>query len=288
MKTFDACIPCITALMESTLENSDLPEEKKKKFLGVFQDDWSQADMSLPPARSAGAIYQNILQETGQEDLFKAHKAKSIQEALITYPRLKKLAERAADPFEAAIRISALGNILDIANPNSYNLEEEIERLSQHPLQGNSLEELRNKVAQSESLLILADNAGETVFDKVLIETLDIPVIYAVKSAPAFDDALLEDATQAGIDTVAQLMASGTPYPGTYLPSCSPDFQNLFQSAPLILAKGQGNFETLNDVQREIFFLLKVKCEAISREIGYPIGSLTLRYHSGTSSMVVQ
>ena len=131
------------------------------------------------------------------------------------------------------------------------------------------------EMASRPFLLILADNAGEAVFDKVLIETLDIPVIYAVKSAPAFDDALLEDARQAGIDAVAQLMASGTPYPGTYLPSCSPEFQDLFHSAPLILSKGQANFETLNDVQREIFFLLKVKWEVVSREINYPIGSLT-------------
>ena len=267
--------------MESTLENADLLEENKKQILGAFQAVWSQADMSLPPARTAGVIYQKILQETGQEDLFKAHKAKSIQEALNLYPQLMELVERAADPFEAAIRISALGNILDIANPNSYDLSEEIERLFQYPIRGNSLEMLREKADQADQLLILADNAGETVFDKVLIETLDIPVLYAVKSAPAFDDALLEDARQAGIDQIAQLMASGTSYPGTYLPSCSPDFQALFHSAPLILAKGQANFETLSDAQRGIFFLLKVKCEVVSREIGYPIGSLTLKFHAG-------
>ncbi len=151
----------------------------------------------------------------------------------------------------------------------------------EYKIWGDSLELFRIKLSQSPSLLILADNAGESVFDKVLIETLSVPVIYAVKSGPAFDDALVEDARQAGIDQVANLVESGTPYPGTYLPSCSTEFQDLFKNTPLILAKGQANFETLSDSSRDLFFLLKVKCDVVSQEITYPVGSLTLKYHPG-------
>jgi uncharacterized protein with ATP-grasp and redox domains len=132
---------------------------------------------------------------------------------------------------------------------------------------------------ESPSLLILADNAAETVFDRVLIEHLDLPVIYAVKSAPAFDDALYEDAIQSGVGQMAQIIPSGTPFPGTHLSSCTAEFRELFESAPLILAKGQANFETLSDVNRELYFLLKVKCEVVSQEINFPLGSLVLKHH---------
>jgi len=279
MKTYQACIPCIMNLMESTLNKADLDDLKKQVILDKFKVDWNKADMSLPPARTAGFIYQTILQDTDQGDLFKAHKKSSIKEALKLYPHLKKLADGASDPLEMAIRISALGNILDVANPNTYNIEDEIIRLMDVQIAGNSMEIFRDKLSSADSLLIMADNAGEAVFDKVLIETINVPTVYAVKSKPAFDDALLVDAKQAGIDQVAQIIETGTPYPGTYLPSCTPEFNDIFTNAPLILAKGQANFETLSDASRDLFFLLKVKCEVVSEEINFPIGSLTLKYH---------
>ena len=279
MKTYQACIPCIMNLMESTLNIADLDDLKKQVIFDKFKEDWGKIDMSLPPARTAGLIYQKILEETAQDDLFKAYKKSSIQEALKLYLHLKNLADAASDHLEMAIRISALGNILDVANPNNYNLEDEINRLMDVQITGDSLEIFRNKLTSADSLLILADNAGEAVFDKVLIETIDVPVVYAVKSKPAFDDALLADARQAGIDQVAQIIETGTPYSGTYLPSCTPEFQDTFTNAPLILAKGQANFETLSDASRDLFFLLKVKCEVVSEEINFPVGSLTLKYH---------
>lgn len=279
MKTYQACIPCIMNLMESTLNKTDMDHLSRQMILDKIELDWTKTDMSLPPALTAGLIYQKLLQETDQDDLFKDHKKSSIQEALKLYPSLKTLVEQARDSLDIAIRISALGNILDAGNPNSYNIDEEIARLFDDRIWGESLEIFRKKLSDADSLLILADNAGEAVFDKVLIEALNVPVIYAVKSAPAFDDALLIDARQAGIDKVAKLIESGTPYLGTYIPSCTPEFQDLFQNSPLVLAKGQANFETLNDNNRDIFFLLKVKCDVISKEIGYPVGSLVLKYH---------
>jgi len=269
--------------MESTLGKGDIDSASRQAILEMFREDWIKADMSVPPARTAGLIYQKILQETGQEDLFRAHKSAGVQEALKLYPRLKKIADTASDPLDAALRISALGNILDAGNPNSYDIDEEIARLSENKIWGDSQVIFQEKLASADSLLFLADNAGETVFDRVLLETLKIPATYVVKSKPALDDALLADAKQAGIDKVASVIESGTAYPGTYLPSCSPEFRELYNNAPLVLAKGQANYETLSETHRDIFFLLIVKCEVISEDIGIPKGSLTLKYKPQTS-----
>ncbi len=281
MKTYQACIPCIMHMITSTLEKTDLPESQKEDFYTRFKAYWKNADMSLPPARTVGVIYQQVLRETGQEDLFKVQKSSGVQEALRLVPRLKAAVEEADDKLEAALRISALGNILDAGNPNSYDLEEEISRVFSAQLKGGDLELFREKLADASWLLFLADNAPEAVFDKVLIENLDLPVHYAVKSGPALDDALLPDARQAGLEEITTLLETGGSYPGTYLPSCSSAFQETFKQAPLIIAKGQANYETLSEVDRDLFFLLTVKCEVIGKDIGLPVGSLTLKYHPG-------
>lgn len=279
MKTYQACIPCIIKLFTSTLERTPLTEDQKADFLTRFESYWAEADLTLPPARTVGVIYQQVLRETGQVDLFLAKKNRSTQEALRLYPLLKAITTQTEDKLDAALRISALGNILDAGNPNNYDLDEEVRLLFSSPLLGGSFDLFKDKLRNASSLLFLADNAGETVFDRVLIETLELPVFYAVKSAPALDDALLEDAHRAGLSEIATLLETGTPYPGTYLPSCSPEFQKAFQNADLILAKGQANYETLSEVDRDLFFLLTVKCEVIGQDIGLPVGSLTLNYH---------
>ncbi|MCD6426065.1 MAG: DUF89 family protein, partial [Anaerolineales bacterium] len=136
MKTYQACIPCIMNLMESTLEKADMDDSSRQTVLDNFKKDWIKADMSLPPARTAGLIYQKVLQEINQDDLFRTHKTSSIRETLKLYPLLKKLVEQASDHLDAAIRISALGNILDAANPNSYDIDEEIARLFEDKIWG--------------------------------------------------------------------------------------------------------------------------------------------------------
>lgn len=283
MKTYQACIPCISKLFHSTLERTPLTEDQKADFLTRFESYWTEADMTVPPARTVGVIYQQVLQETGQEDLFQTKKNRSTREALRLYPRLKTIVAQSKSKLDAAVRISALGNILDSGNPNSYDLDEEVRLLFSSPLQGGSFDLFKDKLNSASALLILADNAGETVFDRVLIETLELPVFYAVKSAPALDDALLDDARKAGLEGITTLLETGSPYPGTYLPSCSPAFQGKFQDADLILAKGQANYETLSEVDRDLFFLLKVKCQVIGDDIGLPVGSLALKYHPGNN-----
>jgi uncharacterized protein with ATP-grasp and redox domains len=265
-------------LMESTLDNADLDPAARGEILQRIESNLLNSDHSLPPARNAGCAYHEVLDEVKESDLFLHHKRISLEAASELYPRLKDLVENASDPLDAAFRVSALGNILDVAVPNSYDIDQEIDQLLEADIVGDGLRSFRDKIKNADGLLLLADNAGETIFDRVLIETLPVPVVYAVKSGPAFDDALVDDALKAGIDQVADVIETGTIYPGTYLPSCSPEFQKIFTSAQVVLAKGQANYETLNDADRDLFFLLKVKCDVVSSEIGIELGNLAFVY----------
>ncbi len=90
-------------------------------------------------------------------------------------------------------------------------------------------------------------------------------IIYTVKGSPVINDATFADAHEAGLDQVAEIMDNGTDAPGTVLHLCSPEFRKVFESTDLVIAKGQAHFETLNEVDREVYFLTQIKCPVIAR-----------------------
>ena len=124
----------------------------------------------------------------------------------------------------------------------------------------------------------LKDNAGEIVFDRLLIERLPPgKVTVAVRGFPVINDATLADAEGAGIHEVAEVIENGSDAPGTILDDCSESFRDRFDKADLVIAKGQGNYETLSEVDKDIYFLLKAKCPVIARDIGCQEGAMILK-----------
>ena len=139
------------------------------------------------------------------------------------------------------------------------------------------LSQFRQALAANGELLFLGDNAGETVFDRILIETLDVPVTYAVRGGPIINDATRDDAIAAGLDQVAAIVDNGAAVPGTLLKHCTEEFQQRFHSANLIIAKGQGNYESLSGSGAPIFFALQAKCPVIASDLGVPLKSFILK-----------
>jgi uncharacterized protein with ATP-grasp and redox domains len=101
----------------------------------------------------------------------------------------------------------------------------------------------------------------------LLIEILSQEVTVAVKAQPVINDATLADAKASGLPRTCRVITNGTACPGTPLSSCSPAFRAIFAQADLIISKGQGNFETLSEMQAPIYFLLTVKCETVAQHL---------------------
>lgn len=284
MQTYPECVPCIVRLVLSTVEHFKLDRQAQLKIMKQSLEIIHESILDIPPTVIAGHIFKALQEHLGEQDLYLDLKKGNTKQALELYPILKALVDNATDPFDMAIRISAMGNLMDVANPNSYDLDIEIRNIHQQFWLGHAYEEFKARMSKAKNLLVLGDNAGETVFDRVFLEQLEIPVIYAVKGGPAFNDATLEDAQDARLHSCAKLITTGKDYPGTYLPYCSREFRRVVDESPLILAKGQGNFETLSNEGEKIFFLLKVKCDAVSRETGLPIGSIAFLQGKSTNS----
>jgi uncharacterized protein with ATP-grasp and redox domains len=152
--------------------------------------------------------------------------------------------------------------------------------------QGFAIDEgdrLERAMCRSGEVLYLIDNAGETVFDRVLIEELtssDLRVTVAAKGQPILNDATVEDALVAGLDQVADVVSNGSPMIGTALETCSQEFRHLFEHAQLVISKGQANFETLNETTKPIFFILKAKCPEVARELGVSTGEVVAMFNT--------
>jgi uncharacterized protein with ATP-grasp and redox domains len=226
-----------------------------------------------------GYQVQKIIRDiVGTQDPYREIKMISTQQAMALYPKLKAMVNESQDPLALAIRLSIAGNIIDFGITDQIaDLWETVERVIQQPYAIDDIAILKTYLKNADHILYLADNAGETVFDRVLIELLPVPVIYAVKSNPFVNDALMQDALAAGLDTCTTLISNGAQAAGTILSLCSETFLENFENAPMIIAKGQANFETLSIAGAKVFCLLQVKCPIIGLDLDVPVGSIITR-----------
>lgn len=288
MKTYLDCIPCFyrQALDAARIAGAD--EIKQKQIVDKISRLIPNFPLDASPPEMGREIYSLVGKISGVKDPFKEIKENSNKFALKLYPELKQEINNSEDRLLAAVKLSIIGNIIDYGAKNSLDVPKEIDSLFQGnftidnennstTFKYNQFKEALNEV---DTLIYLADNAGEVVFDRLLIEELvkelGKEVIYVVKDKPIINDALIEDAIFCGINKVAKITSSGSDAPGTILKYCSPEFIELYQDAGLIISKGQGNYEALSEEDRPIFFLFRAKCPVIAEDVDCNVGDMVL------------
>lgn len=262
---------------------SDDPEVHERVLRHVLRE-LADIDMRRTPPEMARQIHRLIRAETGCTDPYGAVKARFNRFALTLLPDLEKQVKTATDPLEMAVRLAIAGNVIDFGvhgHLDEAQIRVAIDQAVGAPLHG-SVDALRQAVSGAGSILYLTDNAGEIVFDRLLIQQLPAGrVTVCVKGHPVLNDATLEDARAAGLHEIARVIDNGLDVPGTLIAESSPALQQAFAAAGVVIAKGQGNFETLNEVDGRIFFLFKAKCPLVARIVDRPQGSLMLLQSGG-------
>ncbi|MHC1600385.1 MAG: damage-control phosphatase ARMT1 family protein [Candidatus Methanospirareceae archaeon] len=277
MRTYLDCIPCFVgqALRAGRIATDD--EKKLKRILDEVGMMLRDIPLDNTPPETGMLIYDKVREITGEFDPYKRIKTESTKEALALYPALKKKVEQSNDKLLTAIRIAIAGNVIDFGPNKNFDIKEEIDDVLKKDFAIFDYDKFKENLDRTAEILYLGDNAGEAVFDRILIEELKKPVTYVVRAVPVINDVTSEDALQAGIDKVATVVSSGTSAPGTILKTCNAEFKEVYNHSNFIISKGQGNYEGLSDERRPIFFLLKVKCHVIAHDIGVNVGDIVLK-----------
>ncbi len=290
MRTYLDCIPCFFRQALDMTRITGVDEATQKKVLNEVSKLIPNFPLDASPPKMGREIYRIVKRITDINDPFKKIKQKSNKLVLDIYPRLKKEIRSSDDSFLTATELAIAGNVIDYGVKNSLDIDREIEKILAKDFAGSGngsnhnfdYQEFRDTLNNAGSVLYLGDNTGEIVFDKLLIEELNnmfpnIKITYVVRDKPVINDALMEDAINCGLDKIVNVISSGCDAPGTILDICSKEFLNLYKNAEMVISKGQGNFETLADESRPIFFLFKVKCPVIANHTGFNLGDIVLK-----------
>ena len=282
------CVGCIFnqvlkafRLLKPDIERETIVHAQKKVMEYLIPLDFDE--ISAPIV--GGFTYSLVAELLDLHDPYKELKQKYNDLALRYYDEVKEVIQNTADPLFEALAAAALGNTVDFASQHKIDLVKDIKEFSPDNLKINDYAQFQKSLKNYSQILILGDNCGEIVFDKLLVETLqelypDLEIIYAVRSKPIINDSTIEDAQYIGLTDLVKVIEI-SPVPGVDLSRATEEFKKYFYSEEnFILSKGQGNFECLYGMEvpnKEIFYLLKAKCPLMERIFGVPVGSLIFK-----------
>jgi len=281
MKTSLECFPCV---LRQALEAAKLATEDssmQREILDHAMELLIGLELDATPPEIAQKVHRLIRKISGNPDPYAGMKRHYNERALETLPLGRSQVEAAADPLEAALRLAIAGNVIDFgAKGGCFNLDEELRTAMESPFGLRHYDQFRKDLDSAESILYLGDNTGEIVFDKLLVERIRIlssaEVTFVVRGSPVLNDATMEDARFVGLDEVVPVVDNGSDAPATVLSDLRPGVRKRFDDADLIIAKGQGNYESLNDIPANIYFFFKVKCPVAARDVGVDEGKYVL------------
>jgi uncharacterized protein with ATP-grasp and redox domains len=276
VNTYLDCIPCflrqgIDAARYVT-DDHRVHEQIVREILRLAVD----LDFKRPPPWVGQLIHRKLRELTGVNDPYREAKSQFNRFAMKILPELRSLVNRDTERLFAATQIVVAANVIDLGVNSALSEDQAYRTLcNAHSTSlAGEWERFREQANGAKRILYLADNAGEIAIDRLLMEQLGPQrVTLAVRGKAVINDATLDDAYAVGLHEIVEVIDNGSDAPGTILDDCSDAFQKRFHEADLIIAKGQGNFETLSEIDANIFFLLKVKCPVIAGHIGLSTGT---------------
>ena len=283
MRTYLDCLPCLLnqALRAARAATDD--EAVQRKVINAVSGMIPGLPLDLKPPEAVQQAYRIIGEITGKNDPFHQSKVEANRAVLAIYPRLQKLVQDSADRLFIACNLAIAGNSIDLGPKFEYGSIESIidAAACPLPLAINEYDQFWSSLNTCQRILYLGDNAGEIVFDRLFIEEINrvrkLDIYFVVRDSPVINDVTMDDALAVGMDNVAKVISNGSDAPATILSQCSEELQHLFHSADIIIAKGQGNYESLEGEDGNIFFMLRVKCPLVAELLGVNVGDCVLK-----------
>ena len=272
---YDCILSQIVRIARDMSNDDDVRHGMMRKFLSAIEKNVCR----FTPPEMAAEFYDICRTMFPGTDHFREEKLKSTELAVKIYPELKKIVEAADDPFSAALKLAIGGNIIDFGVNPDFDLSQAgdaIRNVTDMPIDENAVCELKKRIADAGKILYIMDNCGEAVIDRLLLEQLSGKVTIAVRGLPILNDITRAEIIPSGLgDFPATDTGDGTP---GVSPMRSPGFIDRMRSFDLIIAKGQGNFESLegNFSDKPLFFLFRAKCPVVQKYLNVVPGSIQI------------
>ena len=280
MNMTSECVACIFSQAFRVCDTLHVDKETTKKVLDTVGCMVPQWRFDETPPQVAARVYPKIAEILRTDDIYRDFKREAAEHAKAFLPYIEAMIDKSADTFQAALKEAVAGNVIDLAATEQFDLEGEVGKVFETPFAIDDSGELRAMLESAQRVLVIGDNAGEHLFDKVLMRRLGtlfpkLWIGYAVRGVPIINDVTIKEAKEAGIDEVAEIIDSGVDTPGLDLSRASDAVSAAYERADVVIAKGMGNYESLGDAStRPTFFLLKVKCNVVASSLGRNVGDI--------------
>ena len=275
MKANSMCIPCLLAQQEKKFRGFSDEERKSaymQKILGLLHDRGRED--------SAPLLYEELMElfeeEWGFGDDFSDVKHKFNRLMLAKEDELAARIKASKDPIEACIRYVCASNYIDFAALSSVSEDAVgllLDKAEREKIDEEEYRRFRSDLERARSLVYLTDNCGEIVLDKIFIKFIkefhpSLKITAIVRGGSVINDATMDDAVEVGLSDTVPCIGNGDRAPGTVLERISEEAKRLLDEADVIIAKGQGNFESLYGEGYTPYFMFMCKCELFVRRFG--------------------
>ena len=283
MNITNECVRCIVGQIDKATKLLNLEDKLSAEIMEEVEKRASNFSFKDTPPFVAKDVYQYLAYKTGIKDPLETLKQESIKKATSYVPLIEKKLKNSEDKLFTAIKAAVAGNVIDFATTKEFCLDEEIDNIFHTDFAINDYKIFKKELEKTKELVILSDNAGENVFDKILVKTIKelypkVKIYYATRGEAIINDITTKEALQIGIDKYCEVISSGVDTPGLEKKQADKNFLELFHNVPLVLSKGMGNFECLEAYKdSRIFFLFKVKCDVVANQISRNLGEIVLK-----------
>lgn len=281
MKTALDCYPCIVRQSIEAARIAGLQGSDQQKIVDHVLGALLQMDHDLSPPVLGQRIHREIRRISGNPDPYARVKSQFNEQVMKQAPSLRREIRSAEDPLQRALLYAIASNVIDFgANNGPIDVESELRKALDTPFSVYDYSRLSRDLSRAETLVYLGDNAGEIVFDKLFIEELlrkfPLDITFVVRGAPVLNDVTREDAHQVGLDQIVRVVDNGSDAPATVCDDISQELRSQLGETDLILSKGQGNYESLDEVHLPVYFLFKIKCTVTAKRAGGTTGEYVL------------
>ncbi len=278
MKATNECLVCFIKQAYKSAQIATNDQELHRKIIIEVANQLQYMDMTRSPAELSQIIYEIVSRITHNKDPYLQLKKYQNQTALRLEPALRKIRDTSLDPLLTALKLSAEGNIIDLGvlSEHQINIDSILHQAMTINFTINHYESFSHDLKKAKQILFFLDNAGEIVFDKILIEELSkhTRVTAVVKGTPIINDACMDDAIEVGLDKIVEIITMEKGWIGAPWRILEKPLLKRMQTADIIIGKGQGNYETLDDYPGNVYLLLKAKCPVVAKSMGVQEGEI--------------